>query len=144
MKRIKVIGFAICLFLSCFLNAQTTGVFMNNGTTTDNSAELQIYSTTKGVLFPSLSSPQMVFIASPDSALLIFNKDISAFYFYNGSNWEKIGTLKQYNDYATFNALTKPPLVDGFTVYNKNNNSLYFYDGSGWRKLGTGTSITPH
>lgn len=61
------------------------------GTTTDvASAILQIASTTKGVLFPKLTTTQQNAISSPATGLLIWNIDSFAFCAYNGTAWREV------------------------------------------------------
>ena len=58
------------------------------GTTSpNNAAELDINSTTKGVLFPRMTNAQMTAITSPASGLQIYNTDANCMYFYNGQQW---------------------------------------------------------
>lgn len=58
------------------------------GTTTPGaSAVLDITSTTKGVLFPRLTTTQMNAISAPVAGLLIYNTTTNDFYRYNGSAW---------------------------------------------------------
>lgn len=62
------------------------------GTTTPNaSAQLDVQSTTKGVLFPRMTKAQRDAIASPSAGLLIFQTDdIPGFYYYSGSAWKTV------------------------------------------------------
>lgn len=58
------------------------------GTSTPNSAaELDITSTTKGVLFPRMTNSQMLAISSPTEGLQVFNTDANCMYYHNGSQW---------------------------------------------------------
>ena len=63
------------------------------GTTApDNSAILQVSSTSKGVLFPKMTAAQRGLITSPAVGLLVFQTDgSSGFYFYDGSRWVQLG-----------------------------------------------------
>lgn len=78
----------LLLFVCLFSNAQV-GI----GTTTpDNSAALEINSTTKGLLIPKMNESQKNGITSPATGLLIFQTDgTSGFYYYNGSSWVTFG-----------------------------------------------------
>jgi len=62
------------------------------GTVTPNaSAALEVNSTTKGFLLPSMTQTQRNAIASPATGLLIYQTDQTAgFYYYNGSAWTAI------------------------------------------------------
>lgn len=68
-------------------------VIISSDTTTDvSSAKLNVKSTTKGVLFPTMNTAQQNAIVSPASGLLIYNYDSSAFRYYNGAAWTSIGS----------------------------------------------------
>jgi hypothetical protein len=53
----------------------------------DKSAALDISDTGKGLLVPRLSSKQRNAIKSPAKGLLVFDKDSSYFYYYDGKSW---------------------------------------------------------
>ncbi len=84
MKKIFIIA---CL-VSASLQAQV-GI----GTTNPNaSAELDISSTTKGVLIPKLTKVQRDAIASPAIGLQIYNTNSLCVEQYNGTRWNCVGT----------------------------------------------------
>ena len=56
------------------------------------SAALEIESTSRGFLAPRMTTAQMNAVSSPDSGLLIYNIDSSAFFFNNGSGWATISS----------------------------------------------------
>ena len=56
----------------------------------DTSAELDVKSTTKGVLFPVMTEAERDAIAGPAAGLLIFNRSGGYHNYYNGSNWVQI------------------------------------------------------
>ncbi|MBU0763348.1 MAG: tail fiber domain-containing protein [Bacteroidetes bacterium] len=55
--------------------------------TADSSAMLDVYSLSKGVLVPRLTSAQRSTIASPADGLLVFDTDDGSFYFYSNGSW---------------------------------------------------------
>jgi len=59
------------------------------GTTTpDDSAELEIISTDKGVLVPRMTQAQRTAIASPATGLLVYETDVTpSFWYYDGAIW---------------------------------------------------------
>ena len=65
------------------------GVAINTtGNPANNSAMLDITSTTGGLLMPRMQATQRTTIASPATGLLVYQTDgLSGFYFYNGSAW---------------------------------------------------------
>jgi len=56
----------------------------------DASSELDIKSTTKGVLFPVMTEAERDAIAGPTAGLLIFNRSGGYHNYYNGTNWVQI------------------------------------------------------
>jgi len=53
----------------------------------DDSAVLQITSTTKGVLFPRLTTTQKNAIVSPAAGLQVYDTDLNQMSYYNGTTW---------------------------------------------------------
>lgn len=66
------------------------GVGINNGGPAA-SAQLDITSTTKGLLIPRMTTTQRNAISSPATGLEIFNTTTMQFEFYNGSAWMAVG-----------------------------------------------------
>jgi hypothetical protein len=62
-----------------------------NTTTPSASADLEIYSTTKGVILPVLTDAQMRAIVSPATGLIVYNSTNASYYYFNGA-WAKVGT----------------------------------------------------
>ncbi len=84
MKKI----FIIAILLSASIQAQV-GI----GTTTPNtSAELDIHSTTRGLLIPKLTTVQRNAIVSPATGLQIYNTNSLCVEQYNGTTWDCVGT----------------------------------------------------
>ncbi len=81
-KYILIIStITLCLNLAA---QQNVGI----GTTSPNeSAILDVSSTTKGVLVPRMTAAQRMAIASPAMGLMAFDIDSSSFAYYNGTNW---------------------------------------------------------
>jgi hypothetical protein len=63
----------------------------NEEDTVHSSAIVEIKSNNKGALLPRLTGAQMNSIPLPGTGLLIYNTDSSAFCFYDGTQWTKIG-----------------------------------------------------
>ncbi|MFH2143554.1 MAG: hypothetical protein ABIJ97_14100, partial [Bacteroidota bacterium] len=72
---------------------------------------------TKGLLIPRMTTAQRIAIVSPASSLLVYDTNLSSFFYWTGTGWTKIGTSS--SDYW---------LPDG--------NNIYFNAGN----VGVGTS----
>jgi hypothetical protein len=82
-SRINFILFCIVTTYTCSSLAQV-GI----GTSSPNAAaELDITSTSKGVLFPRMTNAQMKAISSPVQGLQVYNSDANCMYYYNGTQW---------------------------------------------------------
>jgi hypothetical protein len=68
---------------------QGTGVIIG-GITLDSSAFLQVNSTTKGVLFPRMTTTQKNAIASPVAGLVVYDSTTNKLQCYNGSTWNDL------------------------------------------------------
>ena len=85
-KLLTLFTFTFLLFNSY---SQSVGI----GTTTPNvSAQLDISSTSKGLLIPRMTSMQRNAIAAPIKSLLVFDTDINSFVFYDGTSWKQLIT----------------------------------------------------
>jgi len=56
----------------------------------DDTAQLEVTSTTKGFLPPRLTTTQRDNISSPATGLMIYNTTSDKLNFYNGTNWEEV------------------------------------------------------
>ena len=83
----SVLFFLLVVLTTQFSAGQNIGV----GTTTPNSkAILDINSTTKGILVPSMTSIQRLAITSPPNGLLVYDTDKSEFYHFNATAWSPL------------------------------------------------------
>lgn len=112
----------LLLFICPFVKAQVIGI----GTTSPNpSAQLDISSTTRGLLIPRMTSTQMNAIASPAAGLMVFNLTDSVFYVRKNSGWTKLvpvaaaggGWLSSGNDIINSNT--------GNVIIGSSNQSVY-------------------
>ncbi len=81
----RAVILALAMYFTTFTaQAQSVGI----GTATPaESAQLEVSSTTKGVLVPRVTTAQMNAIASPANGLLVYNTDSAAFAYRAGSEW---------------------------------------------------------
>jgi hypothetical protein len=89
MRKIyKKIALVFVLMLSSALGlvAQTNNVGIGTNTP-DNSAILEMQSSTKGVLVPRMTAVQRIAIATPANALLVYDTDSSCFFYWNTISW---------------------------------------------------------
>jgi hypothetical protein len=72
------------------------------GTTTPNAgAQLELQSTTKGLLIPRMTKANRDAIASPATGLLIFQTDNTpGFYYYSGSAWKSVNEFTNNTPYS--------------------------------------------
>jgi Chaperone of endosialidase/Head domain of trimeric autotransporter adhesin len=111
LKKISAVVVVITL-ISLSAVAQNIGI----GTITpDASAQLDINSTTKGVLMPRLTAAQRVAIVAPANGLMVYQTDgTPGFYYYNGSLWTLMGSGGG-SSYWTLN---------GANIYNSNTANV--------------------
>ena len=80
------------IFVFTVVYSQQGVAITTDGSTADNSAMLDIKSTSKGILVPRMTAVQRTTIATPANGLLVYQTDgTTGFYFYNGSSWAPIG-----------------------------------------------------
>ena len=116
MKKLTLL--TLMLLATLALNAQVA--INTDGSTADPSAMLEVKSDTAGMLIPRMTKAQRNAITSPATGLLVFDTESHCFYYYNGSDWVKVGT-------AAASALSLNDLSDA--IYD--GSSLFVGDNSG-------------
>jgi len=86
MKKIFLLP--IFVMMTCIISAQSVAI-NNNGAVADNSAMLDVSSTTKGILAPRMTTAQRTAIASPANGLFVFDTDTKTFWYFSTS-WKEI------------------------------------------------------
>jgi hypothetical protein len=86
-RNILLVVFLLCI--PPLANFAQVGI---NTITPASSAELDIFSNSKGVLLPALTDAQMRAIATPAQGLIVYNTTIKNYYYFNGAIWAKVGT----------------------------------------------------
>ena len=126
ISRSKLKPFSLLLglaFLCSFLiqnsiYAQNIAITDDDGYTADESAMLDVKSTSKGMLVPRMDSTQRVTISNPATGLLLFDTDANAFYYYNGTDWLNLTT----NVTSPASAGVNDAL---FSVVNSNGDTVF-------------------
>ncbi len=134
----KKIILSFLLLSSFFIHAQVgIGVATAN---INASAQLEVASTTKGMLIPRMTATQRTAISSPATGLLVFQTDAPiGLYYYTGSAWALSGAARPTTDQFTATAgqtsftLTQAPQnakVWMFINGVRTNNNGYTVSGS--------------
>ncbi len=134
MKRIYLIFVAILTAVQMNLFAQDEGgVSIGKGNQdADASAILELFSKSKGLLVPRMTSNEREAIASPAEGLLVYDTDKGTFFFWSGASWVK-GTK------STVGSTAPAAASDGDFFYNQNQSVLYIYTGGEWVSAGAGS-----
>ncbi|MEI7726608.1 MAG: hypothetical protein WCK09_15980 [Bacteroidota bacterium] len=90
--------FFLLLLLCGFSQVHAQVAVNTDGSAPDNSAMLDIKSTTKGLLIPRLTVYQRIQLPSPATGLLIYQHGVDPGFYYNGGtpavpNWKLVGDL---------------------------------------------------
>ncbi|HBD27028.1 MAG TPA: hypothetical protein DC020_09450 [Flavobacterium sp.] len=96
------------------------------GTTTpDDSAILELESTSKGLRLPRMTTAQRTAIASPVSALQVYDTTTNSIWIYNGTAWTEVGAGG-----SGTNVYTADGQLTGVRTVDQNNNNLTFQTGT--------------
>ncbi len=121
MKKATLLPLLIIICLAG--TAQSVGI----GTTAftpDLSAQLEIQSTTKGVLIPKMTTTQMTDIVAPAQGLMVYNSERGQLFYYEAGAWKSV-------------ALTE----DVDNTWTRNGSNI-FKNNSGFVGVGTTTPNT--
>ncbi|MCC6600038.1 MAG: tail fiber domain-containing protein [Crocinitomicaceae bacterium] len=108
----NVILFVVFVFSVSVAFSQGSVSINTNGDQPDNSAMLDISSTTKGLLIPRMSSVQRSAIGSPANGLMVYDDTTDSFWYYNGSAWTEIGGAGASAPWLTSGNLGTTPGTD--------------------------------
>src|SRR6188474_1290825 len=81
----------VCLLFSAFAGYSQVGIGTKNPDTT---SVLDLSSTTKGALFPRMTTVQRTTITNPAIGLTVFDLDKKAYWYYTGTDWVEMTTNK--------------------------------------------------
>jgi hypothetical protein len=76
------------LIMGCTKASAQSFAINTTGAAADNSAILDITSTSKGMLVPRVSTAQRTAIASPAKGLMVYDSTVNQFAYYNGTAWQ--------------------------------------------------------
>jgi trimeric autotransporter adhesin len=88
--KTKSCPFLILMLTACVTHAQVA--INTTGANPDNSAMLDVTSTTKGMLIPRMTTAERTSIIAPATGLLVYDNTLSLFYYHNGSAWAPLAT----------------------------------------------------
>lgn len=113
VKRNYRILLCIIFLTGIFSTESNAQVAINTSNSApDNSAMLDVSSTSMGILIPRMTAADRNTIASPATGLMVFQTDnTSGFYYYNGTAWEIVGSGA-----SSINDLSDGKYV-GYSVY---------------------------
>lgn len=117
MIKLQLFVLFLLLILSMSLSAQNTVVTDDDSYSGNNSAVLDVYSKTKGLLAPRLTTTERQAISAPAEGLLVYDDTENQFYVYSQSTWTPL---------------------DAPSIWQTNNDSVYV-TGSG-KRYGVGTA----
>jgi hypothetical protein len=80
----------LILFIVFSTQAQNTVITDSDSYIPHNSAMLDVYSLSKGLLVPRLTSTQRIGISAPADGLLVYDTDADTYYYYANSAWHTI------------------------------------------------------
>ncbi|WP_418512046.1 hypothetical protein [Corallibacter sp.] len=119
----------VVLFISTYGYSQV-GI----GTTSpDESALLDVSSTTQGLLAPRMSTAQRLAITDPAKGLLVFDNNESVFYFYDGTRWLPVKGAEKRDNYKLVKSvadLADELVVGGGSKYILNSDYMYEINGT--------------
>ena len=92
MKRTVIILSTLVLFAFLCAKTQAQVAINTTGASPDNSAMLEVSSTTKGFLPPKVNTTQMLSIPSPAEGLIVYNTEVKNICYYDGTSWQQLGT----------------------------------------------------
>ncbi len=149
-KRVSTLALSVMLLSGTYKSTAQGMAVNSSGAASDNSAMLDVSSTTQGILIPRMTATQRTAIASPANGLLVYQTDgISGFYFFTGSAWTSLNAHANVTTQGnTFNgnmqlvqttASGALPIISGTNITSLNATNLS--SGTvGTARLGSGSA----
>jgi hypothetical protein len=131
MKKLLLI--LCCSFFIMAVKSQSVGI----GTATPNaSAQLDVTSTSKGLLIPRMTTAQRTAIAAPANGLMVYDTDFKEYHYFDGGSWRKFlnSNYDYWNKSATRNWVYN--LTDSIGIgtsspdekFHLNSGNIYLQD----------------
>ena len=93
MKHLLILSVVFLMLVQMRSHAQNVGI-NDDGSTPNNSAMLDVKSTSKGLLIPRMTEAQRTAISLPAKGLLVYQNDgTEGFYYYDGSAWTNLSLV---------------------------------------------------
>jgi hypothetical protein len=135
MRAVKILTGLLLIFTQSVFS-QSIGVGTN---TPHGSAQLDVTSTSKGVLLPRMTLAQRNLIPSPVAGLIVYQTDNTpGFYYYNGSTWLQFSTGAATNYWSLNGSNHIYNNNNGGRVGINTNNPEHFLDVNGNARVSNG------
>lgn len=85
---------------------------------------LEVQSTSKGLLLPRMTAPEMSMISSPANGLVVYNTDVKSLYWFDGALWNKFDSFAFTETDPVFQSLPASGIT-GVDISNWNNTFTY-------------------
>lgn len=137
MKRFYLLFFVFLFGMHIVAVAQDGGISIGKGNAdADPSAILELVSKNKGLLIPRLSSSERDAIDSPANGLIVYDKTLNGFYFWNSTSWKEIaGTSISSGSGFPSNA------KENDIFYHTTEGLLYIWYQNKWEVVGSRKQI---
>jgi len=120
MKKLFIILLAVVSGKE--IQAQSVGIGSN---APNASAQLDISSTTGGLLIPGMTTARRIVIVTPANELMLYDTNLAAFNFYNGSAWNAVNSGGDGGGSW---------LANGNNIYNSNTGNVGIGSGVGLKE----------
>lgn len=80
------------LFILIFITQIAIGQSVTINPQSNNSGIINAQSTSKGVLFPSMTTTERTNITTPQAGLLVFDSTTDSFWYHDGTSWSELNT----------------------------------------------------
>jgi hypothetical protein len=114
--------------------SQNVGI-NEDGSDPDDSAILDVKSTTKGFLVPRMTTAERTAISTPATGLIVYDTEYASHWYYNGTQWQIMEFIATGADAS--DVPTNPS--EGQLYYDTTGDKLFVYVTTGWAEVTIGT-----